>query len=107
MQKKARLYCIEANKTEFEGKTFDTTKFHLAVDVGEKPTGLQMGVVTRPFKFGDSTEGQKWVKFKDVLAQGAGLPVVVEFDAVATSTGVSLALVSIAPDLPPAAAKAS
>ena len=102
MKKKARLYAIEANKVEVEGKTFDSTKFHLAVDLGEKATGLQMGVVTRPFKFGTHEEGQKWAKFKDVLAQGAGMPVEVDFDASATSTGVTLVLVAITPDLPAA-----
>ena len=100
MKKKARLYAIEANKSEFEGKTYDSTKFHLSVDLGEKATGLQMGVVTRPFKFGTSEEGQKWAKFKEILSQGAGMPVEVDFDAQATSTGVTLAIVSIVPDLP-------
>ena len=99
MKKKARLYAIEANKVSIDGREFDSTKFHLAVDLGEKATGLQMGVVTRPFKFGTSEEGAKWAKFKDLLAQGAGMPVEVDFDAQATSTGVTLALVSIVPDL--------
>lgn len=40
MKKKARLYAIEANNVTVEGRTFDTTKFHLAVDLGEKATGL-------------------------------------------------------------------
>lgn len=100
MKKKARLYAVEANKVEVEGKTFDSTKFHLSVDLGEKATGIQMGVVTRPFKFGTHEEGQKWLKFKDILAQGSGMPVEVDFDAVSTSTGVTLALIGITPDLP-------
>lgn len=107
MKKKARLYAIEANKVEVEGRTFDSTKFHLSVDLGEKSTGIQMGVVTRPFKLGTHEEGSKWIKFKDILAQGAGIPVEVDFDAVSTSTGVTLALVSIVPDMPPAQQKAS
>lgn len=102
MKKKARLYAIEANNVTVEGRTFDSTKFHLAVDLGEKATGIQMGVVTRPFKLGTSEEGAKWAKYKDLLAQGAGMPVEVDFDAVSTSTGVTLALVSIVPDLPAA-----
>ena len=101
MKKKARLYAIEANNVTVEGRTFDTTKFHLAVDLGEKATGLQMGVVTRPFKFGTSVEGEKWVQYKELLAKGAGMPVDVEFEVQSTSTGVTLAILSIHPDMPP------
>lgn len=107
MKKKARLYAVESNKVTVEGRDFDSTKFHLSVDLGEKSTGIQMGVVTRPFKFGTSEEGAKWLQFKDLLAKGAGMPVEVEFDAVSTSTGVTLALMAIVPDMPvPAAQKA-
>ena len=56
MQSQALLFGIESSKGNFEGTPFDSTKFHLSVDLGTKSTGKTIGLVTRPFKFGDSTE---------------------------------------------------
>ena len=97
-QQKSRLFAVESAKGDFQGTAYDNTKFHLAVDMGEKSNGEVMGSVTRPFKFGTSDEAAKWARFKDHLNAGHFLPVLVEFDMVSSSTGVSLTLESIIPD---------
>lgn len=41
-------------------KAFSSTTFHLIVDVAENGAGRALGAVSRPFKFGDATEFEKW-----------------------------------------------
>jgi hypothetical protein len=59
---KLQLLCtgIKESKGEFEGKPFSSTTFHLIVDVAENGAGRSLGAVTRPFKFGDASEFDKW-----------------------------------------------
>lgn len=98
LKQSGRLYGIESGKGSFNDTSYDSTKAHLAVDLGEKSTGKTMGVVTRPFKLGDSTQIDRWEVFKSHLALGRGIPVMCEFEVIAASTGVKLELISMEPD---------
>ena len=51
---------IKSSKGDFEGRAFDSTTFHLAVDLPDSQSGESLGQVTRPFKLGNSTEFAKW-----------------------------------------------
>ena len=65
---------------------------------------LTIGVVTRPFKFGDSTEFQKWAHLKDKWPLG-GILCDCEFDVVAGADNtVKLTLLGIKPASTKAAA---
>lgn len=98
MQSQALLFGIESSKGNFEGTAFDSTKFHLSVDLGQKSTGKTIGVVTRPFKFGDSTEIEKWMHLQAHFAAGKPVLCNCEFDFVAGSgTDVKLTLLGIQP----------
>ncbi len=99
MQSVALLFGIESSKGDFEGTVYDSTKFHLSADLGKKSNGETIGLVTRPFKFGDSTEIKKWSHLAPHLSSGKPIPVVCEFDVVASSDGVKLTLVSIKPEV--------
>lgn len=97
MQSQALLFGIESSKGEFQGTPYDSTKFHLSVDMGTKSNGKTIGVVTRPFKFGDSTEIEKWVNLTPLLSQGKPVMCNCEFDVVASSDGTKLTLLGIQP----------
>lgn len=97
MQSQALLFGIESSKGDFQGTAYDSTKFHLSVDMGTKSNGKTIGVVTRPFKFGDSTEIEKWVNLTPVLSTGKPIACNCEFDVVASSDGVKLTLLAIQP----------
>ncbi|GGH53751.1 hypothetical protein GCM10010975_09640 [Comamonas phosphati] len=97
MKSNALLFGIESSKGEFEGTKYDSTKFHLSVDLGQKSNGKTVGVVTRPFKLGDSTEIEKWEHLNQYMSQGKPIPVEAEFDVVASSDGVKLTLMSVKP----------
>ena len=58
------LVGIKSSKGEFEGRAFDSTTFHLAVDLPDSQNGESLGQVTRPFKLGSSTEYAKWKHLK-------------------------------------------
>ena len=107
MQSVAMLSGIESSKGDFEGTAYDSTKFHLAVDLGKKSNGKTVGLVTRPFKFGDSTEIEKWVNLTSVLSTGKPVACNCEFDVVASSDGVKLTLLAIQPAPQSKAAAAS
>lgn len=97
MQSNALLFGIESSKGTFENTNYDSTKFHISVDMGQKGNGKTIGVVTRPFKFGDSTEIDKWSAMAAHLGAGKPVPVECEFDVVASSDGVKLTLLAIKP----------
>lgn len=97
MQTQVLLFGIESGKGEFQGTAYDSTKFHLSVDMGTKSTGKTIGVVTRPFKFGDSTEIEKWVSLTPLLSAGKPVLCNCEFDVVASSDGTKLTLLGIQP----------
>lgn len=97
MKNQAVLHGIKASKGDFEGRGYDSTTFHLAVDMGQSSNGESIGVVTRPFKFGDSTEFQKWQHLKSSWPLG-GVMCDCEFDVVAGSdNSVKLTLLAIQP----------
>lgn len=93
----AFLTGIQSSKGEYEGRAFDSTTFHLAVDLGEKSTGETIGTVTRPFKLGTSTEFAKWKNMKGKWPAG-GIAVDAVFDVAAGADNSSkLTLVDIRP----------
>jgi len=96
----ARCTGIKESKGEFEGKGFSSTTFHLIVDVAENGAGRSIGAVTRPFKFGDASEFEKWQHLKNSWPSG-GIDVACDFEIVAGADNSSkLVLLGIKP--PPA-----
>lgn len=93
----AILFAVESSKGDFEGVGYDSTTFHLSVDLGKKSNGKTFGLVTRPFKLGDSSEIEKWAGLAALLNTGKGVPVDCEFDIVAARDGVKLSLLAIKP----------
>jgi hypothetical protein len=102
----AVLYGVESGKGDFEGVAYDSTTFHLSVDLGKKSNGKTVGVVSRPFKMGDSTEVDKWLHLGPAMPSGR-VPVVCEFDVVATKDGSKLVLLGITPATTAAVPKAA
>ena len=97
MKNTAVLHGIKSSKGEIEGRAYDSTTFHLSVDIASSQSGESIGVVTRPFKFGDSTEFQKWAHLKDKWPLG-GILCECEFDVVAgADSSVKLTLLGIKP----------
>ena len=96
-QSNAVLHGIKSSKGEIEGRGFDSTTFHLSVDIGQSSSGESIGVVTRPFKFGDSTEFAKWAHLKNKWPLG-GVMCDCEFDIVAGADNTTkLTLLGIRP----------
>ncbi len=88
---------IKESKGEFEGKAFSSTTFHLNVDVAENGAGRSLGSVTRPFKFGDASEFEKWAHLGKSWPVG-GLPCQCDFEVVAGAENSSkLVLLGIRP----------
>jgi len=96
----ARCTGIKESKGEFEGKGFSSTTFHLIVDVAENGAGRSIGAVTRPFKFGDASEFEKWAHLKNSWP-AAGVDVLCDFEIVAGADNSSK-LVLHGIKLPPA-----
>lgn len=94
---KALCTGIKESKGEFEGKGFSSTTFHLIVDVAENGAGRSIGAVTRPFKFGDAGEFEKWVMAGKSWPVG-GLVCDCDFEVVAGADNSSkLVLLGIRP----------
>lgn len=88
---------IKESKGEFEGRAFSSTTFHLSVDVAENGSGRSIGQVTRPFKFGDASEFDKWKNWADKWPVG-GLVCDCDFEVVAGADNQSsLRLLGIRP----------
>lgn len=95
MSNRAVLHGIKSSKGDIDGRAYDSTTFHLSVDIGQSSNGESIGVVTRPFKFGTSDEFKKWAHLKNSWPLG-GVQVDCEFDVVAGSdNSVKLTLLSI------------
>lgn len=96
---------IKESKGEYEGKPFSSTTFHLIVDVAENSAGRSIGAVSRPFKFGDASEFDKWSHLKAGWP-AVGVPVLCEFDLVAgADNSTKLTLLGIKPAPAPVGAK--
>lgn len=91
------LFAVESSKGDFEGVGYDSTTFHVSVDMGKKSNGKTFGLVTRPFKMGDSTECDKWERFAPHLNAGKGMLCNCEFEIVAARDGVKMTLLAIEP----------
>jgi hypothetical protein len=97
MQSRAVLHGIKSSKGDIEGRAYDSTTFHLSVDLGQSSNGESIGVVTRPFKFGTSEEFQKWAHLKNSWPLG-GVLCDCEFDVVAgADNSAKLTLLGIKP----------
>lgn len=98
---------IKESKGEMEGKAFSSTTFHLIVDVAENGAGRSIGAVTRPFKYGDASEFEKWAHLSKSWPVG-GLPCACDFEVVAGADNTSkLVLLGIRPNTAASAAKAA
>ena len=88
---------IKESAGNFEGKAFSSTTFHLNVEVAENSAGRSLGTVSRPFKFGDATEFEKWAHLKNSWP-AAGVPCAVVFDVVSGADNTTkLVLLEIKP----------
>ncbi|MBN9365721.1 MAG: hypothetical protein J0H59_01665 [Comamonadaceae bacterium] len=97
LQSQAVLHGIKSSKGEIEGRGYDSTTFHISVDLGANSSGDSIGVVTRPFKCGTSEEFKKWAHLKNNWP-ATGIPVLCEFDVVAGADQTSkLTLLAIKP----------
>lgn len=97
MQSRAVLHGIKSSKGDIEGRAYDSTTFHLSVDLGQSGNGESIGVVTRPFKFGTSDEFKKWAHLKNSWPIG-GVMCDCEFDIVAgADNSAKLTLLGIKP----------
>lgn len=97
MQSRAVLHGIKSSKGDIEGRAYDSTTFHLSVDLGQSSNGESIGVVTRPFKFGTSEEFAKWAHLKSNWPLG-GVMCDCEFDVVAgADNSAKLTLLGIKP----------
>jgi hypothetical protein len=94
-----RVLCtgIKESAGTMEGKAFSSTTFHLIVDVAENSAGRSIGQVTRPFKYGDATEFEKWAHLAKAWPPG-GLPCEAQFEVVAGADNTSkLVLLDLKP----------
>lgn len=85
--------------TPGQKRDFSSTTFHLSVDLAENGAGRSIGVVTRPFKFGDATEFEKWAHLSKSWPVG-GLPCSCDFDITAGADNSSkVVLLAIRPNV--------
>lgn len=96
------VHAVKESSGTFEGKAFSSCVFHCEVELKENGVGRAIGRVTRPFKFGDHREFDKWANFGPQLNEG---PIKAEatFEMEATKDGVKMNLVAITPIFPPKA----
>jgi hypothetical protein len=88
---------IKESKGEFDGKAFSSTTFHLSVDLGENGAGRSLGVVSRPFKYGDASEFEKWAHLGKSWPVG-GVACDCDFEVIAGADNTSkLMLLGIRP----------
>lgn len=81
MQSKSTLYGLKPSFGEVEGNKYDFTTFYLPAEFATNTASKAIGCVTVPYKFGDSTEFDKWAHLANSWPVG-GLPVDCEFDVV-------------------------
>ncbi|MDO9195870.1 hypothetical protein [Rhodoferax sp.] len=98
MQSKVIVHCVKESVGAFEGKAFSSTTFHCEVDMKENGAGRAIGRVTRPFKFGDAKEFDKWAHLGKSLPCSADaifdIEAVKEVDG---GSGIKMVLKSITP----------
>ncbi len=96
-----KLFAIEAQNVEVDGQRYQSTTFHLPLDMKESATKRTMGTVTRPFKLGDHTEFDKWAHLEKSFGDGKYILCDAQFTMAATKANgketVELQLVSIKP----------
>ncbi|MDD5333643.1 MAG: hypothetical protein PHS32_07900 [Rhodoferax sp.] len=98
MQNEAVIHAIKESVGSFEGKAFSSTTFHLEVDLKDNGAGRSIGCVTRPFKFGDASEFDKWVHLgKSLPIKATAFFDVEAIKEVQGGSGVKLTLVDIKP----------
>lgn len=104
------LYGIKQSATEMDGKKYSSTTFYLPADLAENGAGKALGVITTGYKFGDSSEFDKWGHLSKSWPVG-GVPVLVDFDVVAgkdaqgkDTSKLALIGIKVAPSTPRTAA---
>lgn len=96
------LMAVKESKGSYEGRAFDSCKFHLVVDVTDNSSGRSVGCVTREFKFGKGSDIELWLPYDQQMKTG-GVLVEVELGMVAgADKAVNLQMLSIKPVHPPA-----
>lgn len=106
-QAQAILTGIKSSKGSYEGFDFDSTTFHLSVDLPESQTGKTLGSVSRPFKCGDSNAINSWLHLEGKWP-ATGVPVECLFEMAAGAKDTSkLVLVQIKPQTSGKAAASS
>jgi hypothetical protein len=94
MQSEVIVHGIKESSGTFEGRAFSSTTFHCEVDMKENGAGRAIGRVTRPFKFGDAKEFDKWAH----LGHAFPIRAMATFDVdSARDDGVKLTLTAIRP----------
>ncbi len=63
------VHGIKESVGTYEGRDFSSCTFHCEVDLKENGAGRSLGRVTRPFKFPDAKEFDKWAHL------GASFPI--------------------------------
>ncbi len=61
------VHGIKESKGSIDGKAFSSTTFHTEVDLPDNSAGRSLGRVTRPFKYGDASEFDKWANLGTAL----------------------------------------
>lgn len=105
MRAQVVLTGIKSNAGSFTNSTgeainFDSTTFYLNVDLDAGGKAKTIGNVSRPFKFGDSKEIEKWEKFATKWPESGVLCDVVFGVSAASSDGTKLVIKSIQPATP-------
>ena len=89
LQAKGALMAVKESLGTFEGRAFSSTTFHIAVDLPDNGAGRSIGMVTRPFKFGDAKEFDKWAHLGEVLKKGP-IPVLLDIEVSAGADKASV-----------------
>jgi len=93
-QSEVIVHGIKESQGSIEGRSFSSTTFHCEVDLAENTAGRSLGKATRPFKFGDAKEFDKWTHLGNALP----LKAIATFEVSAASQdGSKMVLVEIRP----------
>jgi len=93
-QSEVIVHGVKESQGTIEGRSFSSTTFHCEVDLAENSAGRSIGKATRPFKFGDAKEFDKWAHLDNSLP----IKAIATFEVSAASQdGSKMMLVEIKP----------
>jgi len=88
------VHGVKESEGSIDGRAFSSTTFHCEVDLAENSAGRSIGRATRPFKFGDAKEFDKWAH----LANSLPIKAIATFEmAAAAQDATKMVLLSIKP----------